>query len=147
MQPGVFPDLAGFTEAQQRLRSRFGRVVTFYKPTAALYSPGVPLDEQTGQPFDPTIKPASGGAMASASAVANVVYAPLQGTSRDRTITDQMGRHSKLNKDLILDISQRSIASGAVRFALDGEEWEIADVKLDGVGGLQRVLVFGLARE
>jgi hypothetical protein len=141
----VFPDLAGFAEAQRRLRSRFGRVVTFYKPTDALYDPGVPIDQQTGQPFDPTIKPASGGALASASAVASVVYQPLQGTSRDRTLSDQLGRHSKLNKDLILDIGQRGIASGAVRFEIDGETWAIVDTKLDGVGALQRVVVFGEA--
>jgi hypothetical protein len=133
----VFPDLAGFAEAQQRLRSRFGRVVTFYKPTDALYSPDVPLDEQTG--------PASGGAIASASAVASVVYAPLQGTNRDRTVSDQLGQHSKLNKDLILGIEDRPIASGAVRFELDGEHWKIVDTKLDGVGDLQRIVVFGEA--
>jgi hypothetical protein len=141
----VFPDLAGFAEAQQRLRSRFGRVVTFYKPTDALYSPDVPLDEQTGNPFDPTIRPASGGAIASASAVASVVYAPLQGTNRDRTVSDQLGQHSKLNKDLILGIADRPVASGAVRFELDGEHWKIVDTKLDGVGDLQRVVVFGEA--
>jgi hypothetical protein len=144
---GVFPDLAGFAEAQQRLRSRFCRVVTFYRPTDALWSPDVPLDEQTGQPFDPTIKPASGGAIASASAVASVVYMPLQGVSRDRTVVDQIGRHSKQNKDLILDISERDVASGALRFELDGEQWEIVDTKLDGIGDLQRIIVYGEARE
>lgn len=141
----MLPDLAGFADAQRRLRSRFGRVVTFYKPTDALYDPSVPLDEHTGQPFDPTIRPASGGALASASAVASVVYQPLQGTSRDRTVSDQLGRHSKLNKDLILDISERAVASGAVRFEIDEEAWAIVDVKLDGIGELQRVVVFGEA--
>lgn len=143
----VFPDLSGFAEAQQRLRSRFGRVVTFYKPTDVLYDASVPVDEQTGRPFDPTIKPASGGAIASASAVANVVYAPLQGTSRDRTMVDQLGRHSRLNKDLILDISQRDVASGAIAYSVDEEEWKIIDVKLDGVGDLQRVVVYGEATD
>jgi hypothetical protein len=142
---GVLPDLAGFAEAQQRLRDRFGRVVTFYRPSDALYSPDVPLDEQTGQPFDPTIRPASGGALASASATANVVYAPLAGTSRDKTVSDQLGRHSKLNKNLILGIEDQSVASGAVRFEVDGEHWKIVDVKLDGVGAIQRVVVFGEA--
>lgn len=145
--PDITPDIPGFADAQRRLRERFGRVVTFWTPEALGYDPSVPLDPESRAPFDPTIRPtaAASGVMASASAIASVVFQPLTATRRDETEQDQSGLRSRLNKDLILDVDDQALAEGASYYELDGERWLIVDVKSDGIGAKQRVIVFGQA--
>lgn len=165
----ITPDIAGYRDAQRRLRDHFGRSVRFYGPAAMVWdtslAPGE-FDPETGLPFDPVI---TGSAQASAnvaipdltligSAQADVVFQPLTAIRRDELAEDQLGIRSRLNKDLILDINDLPVASGATYFQVgtasgdswvadDDELWKIVNLKTDGVGGLQRVIVFGQGTE
>lgn len=148
MGGGVDPDLTGFAAAQQRLREKLGRIVTFYSPAPLVWPGDLPagaLDPETGRPFDPTIKPLASG-WVTASALANTVYAPLQTVRRDAEQADQLGVRSRLNKDLILDIGDAWTASAATMYELDGEFWQIVDTRRDGVGSAQRLIVYGQTR-
>lgn len=49
----VRPNLQGFANAQRELRGHFGQDVTFHIPVAAVYEPGVEVDPESDQPFDP----------------------------------------------------------------------------------------------
>lgn len=53
------PNIAGFKEAQSRLRNLLGTTAIFHVPGPVVYPPGTPVDPQTGRPYDPTIKPTS----------------------------------------------------------------------------------------
>lgn len=142
------PDLDGFARAQRRLRSKLGRVVKFYTPRHPHYDPALPggaFDPESGEPYDPTIKPVSSGWVV-ASARASVAFAPLATLRRDEVQGEPQGIMSRLNKDLILDVDDAWTASAASMFELDGEFWRIVNRKFDGIGGKQRYLIFGQDR-
>lgn len=138
------PDLTGFQEAQRRLREKLGRVVMFYTPTPTVWPalPTASFDPETGVPYDPTIKPLASGYVV-ASARASTIFAPLKTVRRDDEQADALGVRSRLNKDLILDIADAWVASAAVMYELDGEFWQIVNVKTDGLGSATRLIVFG----
>jgi hypothetical protein len=142
------PDLEGFAQAQRRLREKLGRVVKFYTPIADTYDPALPsgaFDPDTGEPYDPTNRPVSSGWVV-ASSMCSVVYAPLSTIRRDEIQAQSEGVRSRLNKDLILDVDDYWVASGATMYELDGEFWKIVNVKADGIGSKQRYIVFGQDR-
>lgn len=75
-------NLAGFRDAQARLREQFGQTIPFFIPLEATWPAGTPLDPETGQPYDPTITPESGGDFAQLDIEkVSVVYRPM-GLSR-----------------------------------------------------------------
>lgn len=161
------PDLAGFTAAQRRLRSKLGRSVTFFTPLAPIFPSAVAsgqFDPETHLPYDPVIQPAgfqvpaSGGAAsgfvpsgsqasgyASASATCSVVYQPLSTTEIRRPPSDAgaFGERDRSNKHLIADPNDLAAFKNATWFLLDGEAWRIELVKPDGIGGLQRYVIYG----
>jgi hypothetical protein len=146
--PAGDPDIRGFAEAQRRLRSKLGRVVSFYTPLASTYDPALPsgaFDPETGEPYDPTIKPTASGYVV-ASAYCSIAFAPLAAIRRDEVMGEPVGIVSRLNKDLILDKDDWWVASGATMFELDGEFWNIVNTKASGVGALQRYVIFGQDR-
>jgi hypothetical protein len=107
------------------------------------------------------------------SAHCNVLFQPLSAMRRDEVGEDELGFSSILNKDLIMDIADFSQASGATYFMVgtferdtsgaivyvdppnsdgsseatfspdDGELWKVVQAKVDGLGSIQRYLVFG----
>lgn len=144
----IEPDLDGFAAAQRQLRSKLGRVVKFYTAAEDVYDPALPsgaFDPETGEPYDPTIRPIASGWIV-ASTRASVVFAPLSTVRRDEVQGQPEGTRSRLNKDLILDVADAWVASGASMFELDGQFWEIVNLQFDGIGGKQRYIVFGQDR-
>lgn len=161
------PDLAGFVDAQKRLRSKLGRSVTFFTPLTPIYPSSVgsgKIDPETHLPYDPVIQPAgfrvpaSGGAAsgfvpagsqasgyASASATCSVVYHPLDTSEirRPPVAGTPFGNRDKANKDLIADPSDLAVFERATWFLLDGEGYRIELIKPDGIGGLQRYVIYG----
>lgn len=139
------PDLDGLAAAQRQLRSKLGRVVKFYSASEAAYDPALPsgaFDPDTGAPYDPTIRPLSSGWVVG-SARASVVFAPLSTVRRDEVQEQPEGRRSRLNKDVILDVDDAWVASGASMFEVDGQFWTIVNRQFDGIGAKQRYIVYG----
>lgn len=184
MSVGPTPDIEGFASAQAKLTTQFGRDVRFYQPATMLYDPGISpfaFDDE-GIPLDPL---AGASALASAnvgiagltlrgSAQVNVVFRPLQTSimRRDETFESPLGIRSGLNKDLLVNLPDIPIASGATHFVVgtfardasgniiynpdgteqqftpdDGELWKIVNAKTDGIGGFQRYVVYGQGTE
>lgn len=167
------PDLQGFAAAQATLRRTLGRDVRFYGAADIIYDPTIPASafDDEGMPLDP-VRPKTVLASAGVgiddltivgSARVNVVFQPLAAMRRDEVQGDATGLRSRLNKDLILDIADMPIASGATYFQVgtlardptdaviypeewtpdDEELWKIVNAKTDGFGALQRYVVFG----
>jgi hypothetical protein len=51
------PDIAGFEDAQERLRTEFGVDAVFFIPGDPAWAPGTPVDPETGKPYDPFLEP------------------------------------------------------------------------------------------
>ena len=138
------PDVSGFAAAQRRLRDKLGRDVRFYTPIALTW-PALPagaFDPDTGEPYDPTIRPLASGYVV-ASARCSVVFQPLSTIRRDELQEEPTGIRSRLNKDLIIDVDDYWTASAATLYELDGEFWRIVKRKADGIGARQRYVIFG----
>jgi hypothetical protein len=124
------PDLEGFRQAQVTLREKFGRDCVFLTPQEAAWPSGVPLNTETGRPFDPTIEPASGGGFASATFRALVIDNPL--TDDDTSVSMPAGWFEEGHMVLSLDADDDP--GEATRVETFGQVWEIRDSDLDGVG-------------
>lgn len=140
------PDLAGYTEAQQRLRENFGEEVILLFPEEVTWPPGTPIDEETGRPFDPVVA-ASATVSPEATINANVVFKAVNraGISGEAQAT-AMGWMETGDVMLIADISDKDTIDGAVRFRVRDMTWDVHATLEDGIGGVQRYLVFGKKR-
>jgi hypothetical protein len=146
--PAGDPDIDGFATAQRRLREKVGRVVKFYTPIDPTYDPALPsgaFDPESGEPYDPTIKPTASGWVV-ASAQCSIVFAPLATIRRDELQGQPEGIRSRLNKDLIIDVNDYWAASGATMYEIDSEFWKIVNIQADGIGSKQRYIVYGQNR-
>lgn len=164
----ISPDIQGFADAQERLRTDLGQPVRFYGPADILYDPDLAPSEfdDEGIPLDP-LALASGVNVADVeianltvlgSGIVNVVYKPLQTSllRQDRIAEQQTGIRSAANKDLIIAVADLPLAQSATHFQVghptpDGswspaedELWKIVNVKLDVVfGDAERGIVYG----
>lgn len=134
----VAPDLAGFREAQERKRALLGEDVLFIGDPVYVW-PDVPMDEQTGRPYDPVIEPLSSAA---ASAVVRC------GVSFRATLTGftEIGAQGVVDKTHVMLIAGSGAASaieGKSRFQARAETFLIDATKFDGVSGIDRILVYG----
>lgn len=135
------PNIAGFSEAQARLRDKLGLDVRLLTPVAAAYASGAVLDPTTGAPYDPRIKPTASG-FASAMVRATVIADRL-GTEDD-TETNAAGIFS--TKSVVLDIAVEDWprASAATEFEVLDQRYEIRDTQPDGFAQITtRHLLFG----
>lgn len=55
------PDLTGYREAQVALIATLGSDVEFFLSSAVTWPEGTPINPESGEPFDPTVAPASSG--------------------------------------------------------------------------------------
>lgn len=136
----VSPDLTGFREAQRRLRDAFGQDVTFHWPPTQTWPEGTRLDPESGQPYDPTVKPVA-SAPRSAVVKADVASSPGRKDSTDTTAFGELEVGDVL---LIVNPEDALAVAGATRFELpNGERYAVRATRDDGIGGVDRHLVFG----
>lgn len=139
----VTPDLAGFTEAQRRGRELFGEDVVFLEAAEVTFAPDVPLDPETGEPFDPTVRP-SASAQASAVVNCNVAFKAINRAGIGGDVTGgALGEMERTHVMLIADIDDRATIEGAREFEVRGDRFLISSAKPDGIAGVQRMLVYG----
>lgn len=135
--PGVDgPDVDGFRDAQNLLNDTLGEDVAFIALEPKVWPVGTPLDPETGEPFDPTVKPASGG-----GEITTVVRCtPIEGRVRAEDPT-------RISPSGVRDTEQQafSVKSGdypaiqdAVYVDHNGERYHVTDVRNDD----DRYLVF-----
>jgi hypothetical protein len=90
----VEPDIAGWADAQDRLRQKLGTVVVFLIPptlTPEDYPADTSFDPETGLPFDPTIEHTSGEEPERVEVVASVVHRPIDTDVRDAAADTPIG--------------------------------------------------------
>lgn len=133
------PDLAGFADAQHRLRTLFGEPIVFIWPPELTWPPGTELDEETGLPYDPTIQPATTDPD-NRLALGDVATRPFNTDDVEFVAPGVVEREHVM---LSMDLPYASAASGASNFTVRGNQYKLSSSRPDGVGGEQRYLVFG----
>lgn len=131
------PDLAGFADAQRRLRREFGEAVTFLGEVTATFPDGTALDFE-GNPYDPTIEPET-EAQASASAICTIAAKPTTGTEEEPS---QAGVFETGHVVLSADIADRALIEDKSHAVFRERRWLIDATQPDGIAGIQRLLVF-----
>lgn len=134
------PDLAGFRDAQERLRDHFGSIVTMLGDVQVSFPPGTRLDPQTGRPYDPTVQPVA-SAQVTAVVKANVTYKPMAG---DPSKPAAIGWIDTAEVMLSLASAAASAASEANAFLIRGERFQVVANHFDGIADVpDRYLIFG----
>lgn len=135
----VTPDRAGYVEAQERLRRVLGESVILLQPASRTYPMGTPLDPETGEPYDPLVKPTA-SAQASAVVQARVAF---RGGKVDSVEASPAGYFEDADAVVICSSAAASAASGATGMVIRDERYEIRTSRLDGIAGVDRFLIFG----
>lgn len=135
----VTPDHTGFRDAQRKLREHFGEPVEFLTPASHAYPPGTQLDPETSEPYDPAIRPINTQDSSTAVTCDVALRTAIEGEADFSAI----GAVEQSHVMLIADIDDRGLCEPADRFILRGEIFRVIAQKPDGVGGVQRWLVFG----
>lgn len=130
------PDLTGFVAAQEHLNEVMGEDVVFIALEPKVWPPGTPLDPESGEPFDPTVKPDSGG-----GEIATVVRStPIEGAVRaqDPTRISPSGVRDTEELVFIINADDLAFVQDAVYVDHNGERYHVTDIKNDD----DRYLVF-----
>lgn len=130
------PDVQGFQEAQARLNDVLGEDVVFIAFEPKVYGPGVTLDPETGDPFDPIQQPISGG-----DEIATVLrVTPIEGAAghQDQTLVGPSGVRDVLEPVFSVMATDIALITDAIFVDHNGERYHITDVKNDD----DRYLVF-----
>lgn len=135
-------DVAGFADAQRRFRAQFGESCVFLQPPTFTFPPGTQIDPDTGRPYDPVIVPTA-SAQASATVNCSVSFVAQGRTSEDAEREGPAGFVDRTRAMLIANLEDRALCENAVSVTLRGDwEMQITSQKADGVGELQRWLVY-----
>jgi hypothetical protein len=135
--PAMQADIAGFADAQQRLRGQFGEDAVFLQPPTFGYPAGTPIDPDTDRPYDPVIVPTA-SAQASAAVTVNVVFAG-RGEAEEAVA---VGFAERTRVMLIADIADRPLCEGAVSVLLRGGAYHVTAMRADGISAAQRWLTY-----
>lgn len=132
------PDLAGFRDAHVRARAAFAEDVEFVLDAEVTFPPGTPIDPETGEPYDPLV---TGSAVVPrVTASANIARSMGR---KDVDDWQPLGSLELGDMLLIMDVATASAASAAVSFSARGESYRVRATRFDGIGGIDRFLVFG----
>lgn len=125
------PALDGFVEAQERLRIAMGEDVVFYTPETAVWPAGTQIDQQTGQPYDPTIVPESGGGETEIILHVLPVQRPIQGAGDD-VIEGPAGVRNDETIAFRMVAADAVLVEDAVAASWRGLRYRISEVVDDG---------------
>jgi hypothetical protein len=141
----VEPDIAGWADAQDRLRQKLGTVVVFLIPptlTPEDYPADTSFDPETGLPFDPTIEHTSGEEPERVEVVAAVIHRPIDTDVRDAAADTPIGLVPSSNAALLISLADRPRAEGATEVEVWGERYRITEWRRDGLTVQNRWIVF-----
>lgn len=133
---GDAPDADGFRDAQEKLTLVLGEDVTFIAVEPKVWPPGTPLDKETGEPYDPTIQPVSGG-----GEIATVVrVTPIEGAIRAQDPTRISPSGVRDTEEMVFSVNSGDypLVEDAVYVDHNGERFHVTDIKNDD----DRYLVF-----
>lgn len=140
------PDLAGFVEAQNRLRGQVGMDVIFEIPVAAVYPVGTALDPESGEPYDPTVVPESGGGTTEVTVRASTVFRPIRTGGEDFVEAGAAGVTRDRSAAVDVAIGDFPQIAGATHFTISDMRFRITEEIPDGMTAApDRRIIYGEA--
>lgn len=137
------PDIAGFRDAQDRLIDMLGQDVTFRLRRTPQYPPGTRLNDETGRPYDPTVKPVAGTDGFDEEVVrCSVVYRPIVRTPEaphETTWAGVRGTERMAVTFKAVDYVRVREADVAV---VNGIDYRVTEMVPDGLTEVQRYVAF-----
>lgn len=133
------PNMAGFTDAQRRLRGAFGIDVTYHVPQAATFTGDV--DPESGGSFDPWEDPVSGGNFDDVVVRCSVVNRPLGGTT-DSAEAAPIGLVASDRIALIVDMADIDSIIDATYLTIYEQRFKVTEKRPDSLGSAQRYIVY-----
>jgi hypothetical protein len=133
---GARPNLAGFRRAQERKRELFGEDVTFVADPAVTFAAAVAVDPDTGRPYDPFAVPET------EVPSSTVVRCGVAWRSMDAE-GGAAGWVDRQHVTLIAPPEAEATVRAASEFLLRESRWQIESSQLDGLAGVDRLLVHG----
>lgn len=138
------PDTDGFVAAQRRLLTDLGGPVVFRVPQPATYAPEVALNPETGQPYDPTVVPTSGGDFA--EVVVTGTATPVRALALDDAQTEPVGILPAGDMAVLIDSADEPSIDGATEFVVREQRYRITSMVGKGMRGVTyQYAVFGEA--
>jgi hypothetical protein len=138
------PDIAGFLDAQRRLISATGSDVAFIMVAPKTYAADVALDPETGEPYDPTVVPTSGGDETRLTITAGVVLNAVQ--PNDPVLATPSGERRTEDCALLVPSDLHLLVDDAVAFELNGIRYKLTEWLPDSLASQQdRWIAYGEA--
>lgn len=125
------PDLAGFAEAQHRLREVIGIDAVFIHQGSKTWAADVQLNPRTGEPYDPFATPDTEDAERRET-VRCGVWSRL--ARAGQTDAAPIGRMADADLILTFDLADLPRVKGADRVEAQDEEWELRSTEADSIG-------------
>lgn len=139
------PDIQGFVDAQRQLVDVMGTDVDFEIPVAKVYDPSVALDPETGEPYDPTEVPTSGGGATHRTVKCGVVRQSI--TPNDPIFQGPSGVRRTEDCALIVKPELQVLVTDATAFNLNGIPYKLTEWLPDSVANTEhRWIAFGEAK-
>lgn len=140
------PDIAGFRDAQDRLIDALGQDVTFKLRRTPQYPPGTRLND-TGRPYDATVKPLAGTDGFDEVVVrCSVVYRPIHVNVEDPTQTGWSGIRRSESMAVTFKAPDYPAAQDADEAQVNGIDYRITEMVPDGLTEVMRYIAFLEAR-
>lgn len=129
------PDLAGFADAQERLRQQYGVDATFIFPGDMTYAPDVQLNPRTGKPYDPFATPDTVTAEREEVVRCSVVTKALGGRAEAGRVTETpIGSMSDAGMALMFNLDDYARVDDAPLCEVYGETWKVTQLRRDELG-------------
>jgi hypothetical protein len=138
----ILPDIAGFEQAMEQARSVFGQPVTFHIPQPTVWPADTPIDEDTGQPFDPTVEPESGGEFVDVPKTVLVIYHAIGPGLEAPQASEPAGVLRGETAVLDVALSDYPDIEPATEVTIQNTRYTVEDRQDDGVVGRDRMLIF-----
>lgn len=140
------PDIAGFKDAQERLRQQLGVDVTFEIPEPKTWGPDVAIDPESGEPFDPTTVPTSGGGTTEVVKRASKIFRPIVRSGEDSAVSSPIGVMDTEHMAVVIGEADYADVQDATGFTVNGKGYGITDSTPDGLDAIDRYIFYGQAR-
>lgn len=137
------PDIDGWRDAHERLIDALGVSIEFRVPTPRVWASNVPVDPETGEPYDPTAVPVSGGEMTPVLITSGPVFRAIK--PEDPIFQTVAGvRRGEDVAVIVKEVDEPRIRD-ATEFTLFNIDYRVTEIIEDGLVSRDRFIAYGEA--
>lgn len=127
-------NMAGFLDAQQRLREQVGIDAVFVHPGQITWPAGTAINPETGEPYDPFVTPES-SIPDQRETVRCGKLTRAMGAPEGRIEDTAIGSMTAFGMALTFSLDDWDRVDGAETVEAEGDEWRVRQLRRDELGG------------